>query len=415
MKFLQTGDWHLGKTFFEQPLIDDQQHFLAQITEELQRACTAGSPYDALIVPGDVYDRAVPPPEAVSLLSTFLTGTNHAFPRLHIFLLAGNHDSAERLSFAKDILSAQRIHICTDCSTFTEPVFVADAEVYQLPFLTPGCIRAGNSGSADLFQAPLRGQQELLDAAVEQIVRARGKRAGAAAAPDAGVLDSDTPAVLCAHLFAAGSRRSESERIPVGTAEQVAADSFKGFAYTALGHLHSCQQAGNHVWYSGAPLCYSFAESQEDKYMLSVSVSAGAEPDVQKIPVHPLHRCTILKAPFSELLSGSAFDHARDDYVQAVCTDRAPVENPIARLRQRFPRILSFTYAQDGAAGGSSTTLSERRELLAEHSGHSAEDIFRAFHKDIYGGSGTDDAGAALEAETALFRSYAARIQGGMQ
>lgn len=402
MRFLQTGDWHLGKTFFEQPLIDDQAHFLAQLTEALRQADAAGSPYDALIIPGDIYDRAVPPPEAVSLLSGFLSAAHAEFPAMHIFMLAGNHDSAERLSFAQDILSAERIHICTDCRSMTEAVVVADAAVYQLPFLTAGCISSGTDGN--VFGAALRGQQELLDAAAQAILRAHAEQFGAGGGGQA--------AVLCAHLFAAGSRRSESERIPVGTAEQVATDSFAGFAYTALGHLHSCQQAGANAWYSGSPLCYSFAESSEDKYMLSVTVRAAEPPSVEKIPVRPLHRCSVLRAPFGELLAGSAFSRYEDDYVQAVCTDRGIIENPLGQLRKRFPRILSFAYDQSTGADGSSTTLSERRELLAAQNGHSAEDIFLAFYKDIYG-SGENGGGQPPEAETDLFREYATRAQGG--
>jgi DNA repair protein SbcD/Mre11 len=124
MRFLQTGDWHLGKVFYETSLVEDQRYFLDQIVTELEQAEADTVPYDAVAVPGDIYDRAVPPPEAVTLFSNFLNRVHTKFPRLHLFFLSGNHDSSDRLSFTAELLNRQNIHICTDTRHFTEPVII---------------------------------------------------------------------------------------------------------------------------------------------------------------------------------------------------------------------------------------------------------------------------------------------------
>lgn len=115
MKFLQTGDWHLGKVFFEEPLIEGQKYFIRQLVDELRAQKEADAPYDALVIPGDIYDRALPPAEAVTTFGSFLSLLHTDFPELKVLLLSGNHDSPERLAFAKEILTSANIHICTDC------------------------------------------------------------------------------------------------------------------------------------------------------------------------------------------------------------------------------------------------------------------------------------------------------------
>lgn len=406
MKFLQTGDWHLGKIFHETPLIHDQQSFLSQITTELTNARNGGDPYDALVVPGDIYDRAVPPSEAVTLLSSFLTETHNLFPDLHVFMLAGNHDSADRLSFASQILAGDNIHICTDAAHLTEAVVVGKgneaAAVYQIPFLHPGEIRtketepaeadssAGTDGQQDLFagqaQSPgehiLRTQQELVSEAAARILEYhRSAYEG-------------LPSVVCAHLFTNGGHVSDSERGSVGTAEQVDADIFSQFTYTALGHLHGMQRAGkkSNIWYSGAPLAYSFDDSPET-FMLSVRIEKDAV-EVNKIPFVPIRAVVRLTGPFEKFYGNGADEqlisqHA-ENYVEIVCTDSSVPENPMALLRQNFHAVLSFR-KQDQEAGGSGAATEDRRRVMESDSADKPEKLFDMFIHDVYGGAVPSD------------------------
>ncbi len=392
MKFLQTSDWHLGKTFFGQSLYDDQAYFLQQVMAELAKAESLGSPYDALIIPGDIYDRAVPPAESVSQLGGFLSDTHRRFPSLHIFMLSGNHDSSERLSFVQDILAQENIHLCTDAKHMTEAVIIAGVAVYQLPFLNPGSIAADESAQ----ELPLRSQQDLVSVACERIAAAHRQQY------------PKLPALLCAHLFAAGSKaKPESERSYVGTADQVGTDAFAPFAYTALGHIHSFQQAGPHAYYSGAPLCYSFEEAKSEKYLLSVALDKDGSYSAEKIFVKALHRCTVIKDSMQSLLCSDAYDVYKDDYIQAICTDTDRIENPLLKLRSRFPRILAFGYAEQIDGMQENASLAERRAVLSTQGKDSLQQIFSSFLKDLYGADYLKENEELVKDEISLYMEYA--------
>jgi len=397
MKFLQTGDWHLGKVFYEQSLLEDQKCFLDQVSKELADAEDNGSPYDALVVPGDIYDRAVPPAEAVTLFSSFLNRIRTVFPRLHLFFLAGNHDSAERLSFAAELLENQNIHICTGMQHFTEPVLVGSgscvAAVYQLPYLTPGCVAIPQKKNPDMqnslfnTDAVLRSQQQLAEEAVRQIWAAHQKKY------------QTLPAVLCAHLFTLGAVSSDSERLFTGAAEQVDASIFAPFVYTALGHLHKAQKCGSgSVQYSGSPLAYSFGE-EPSKYMLCVTVTEdGAK--AERIPVQPLHPVVTLAGTFEQFYSVSDSGAYRNCYVEIQCTDTAVHENAMALLRTKYPLLLSFTRSTGGQTA-EDASLAERRKLL-QASRKNSGDIFDLFIRDMYGETSCGNTGST-DSEKKLF------------
>jgi DNA repair protein SbcD/Mre11 len=405
MKFLQTGDWHLGKIFHETSLIEDQKVFLSQITGEQEKAGKAGAPYDALIVPGDIYDRSVPPAEAVTLLSSFLTATHASFPDLHIFLLAGNHDSPDRLSFAAQILSTENIHICTDVSQLTEPVIVGTgknaAAVYQIPYLHPGEIQTVKTDAAGISTAGSgSGQQDLFaDSGTEDvhILRSQQELTSEAAARISAAHNSKyagLPSVVCAHLFTLAAHVSDSERISVGTAEQVDADIFSPFSYTALGHLHGLQRAGKkaNVWYSGAPLAYSFDDSS-DTFMLSVTVEKDdvkEKIEVSRIQIAPLHAVVRLTGPFDRFYGESAdmplIEKNAENYVEIICTDTAVPENPMTLLRRNFHNILSFK-KQETTAGAVSIAMQKRREIIESDSADKPDKLFEMFIQDVYGGN----------------------------
>lgn len=396
MRFLQTGDWHLGKVFFGASLIEDQKFFLAQVAEELTAAQNCGEPYDALIVPGDIYDRAVPPADAVSALGAFLSQAHRDFPALKLFFLAGNHDSPERLAFAQDVLGESNIHICTDCKNIAEPVIVNGVAVYQLPYLTAGCLARKDADEGE-FSEPLRTQQELLDAAVQRIASTHKKNYGG------------MDAVLCAHLFTAGALRSDSERIAVGNAEQADAASLSFFTYAALGHLHKFQKAAENAYYSGSPLAYSFDESTIEKCMLRVTLQDGSFT-VEKRPVKPLRRCTVITDQFDAIYNSNAYDAFADDYIQVICTDRSAIANPMNILRSKFANALSFAYESQHFSAQESAQSAERRQLLSTAE-VAPEALVTAFLKSVYGEAAVSE-DETFQEEIKLFAQFAKEIGG---
>ncbi|MCR5289300.1 MAG: exonuclease subunit SbcD [Treponema sp.] len=382
MKFLQTSDWHLGKLFFEHSLYEDQKDILSRIELELYQESKTDKPYDALLIPGDIYDRGIPPSEATSLFGRFLTNVHTHLPQLHIFILSGNHDNAERLSFVKELLASHNIHLCTDCQDISKPVIVGDVAVYQIPYL--------HAGDLSHNGCPLRTQQDLYAEAFAMLTRYHKEKY------------PDLQSLVCAHLFAAGALKSDSERLTVGTVEQVDASLFSDVSYVALGHLHRYQKASHNAYYSGSPLCYSFDERQTAKCMLRGVLDNGSL-SVEQVLLQPLHDCVELEDSFKNLQESAVYDQYADCYVSIVCTDTIPVMDPVPLLRKRFHRLLSFKYKSLG--GKTTLSLSKRRNLLSDTSSNSFLSIFDNYIADIHD-SDQLETSPLLQKERDLFVSY---------
>ncbi len=464
MKFLQTGDLHLGKFFYEYPLLEDQKHVLKLLIDELKAEQDAGTPYDALVIAGDVYDRSLPPADAVQAFSDFLAEVQKSFSELHVLIIPGNHDSAIRLSYAQKILEQQRIHIRTDLSRIDEPVIIKDAAFYLMPFLQPASLSITEKAEKQPELSPAKAEKPLLaeksaneqqnltfdfdtadgaqsDAAAQSdeaqaatTAEAAASKTQAAAAQDSVATaqserketylmsqaalaeealkrinlakNKDIANILVAHLFAAGSIESDSERVIWGTAEQVDASLFKDFAYTALGHLHRYQKAAAHTFYSGSPLAYSFGESSgtgADKVFLRVEIEKGAEPSVTAIPIKPLHRVVSLKGSFDEFLNSKTYDEYKDCFLEIESTEDSIVENPVMLLRKKFPLLLSFK--QDNAFEKiSSAEMAGRRSDISSEN-LSINSQFELFLKEIHGNFDGD------ETEKALFDELFAKMK----
>ena len=426
MKFLQTGDLHLGKFFYEYPLLEDQKHVLRQLFKELKAEHVAGTPYDALVIAGDVYDRSLPPAEAVQVFSDFLAEIQRTFAELYVLIIPGNHDSAIRLSYAQKILEQQRIHIRTDLSRIDEPVIIKDAAFYLMPFLQPASLSSiekttkpepakpavpakaeetekaqqnltfdfdtADGAETDSAQTEeknyLMSQSALAEEAIKRINLAKSK---------------DTTNVLVAHLFAAGSTESDSERIIWGTAEQVDCSLFDGFTYTALGHLHRCQKAGKYAHYSGSPLAYSFSEADADKVFLRVEIEKDSEPAVTRIPIKPLHKVASLSGTFDEFFSSNKYDGYNDCFLEIESIEDSIIENPVVLLRKKFPYLLSFK--QERAFEKiSSSEIAGRRTNISNNE-LSINNQFELFIKEIYGSD------ADFSAEKTLFDELFAKMK----
>lgn len=409
MKFLQTSDWHLGKIFYETSLIQDQVHFLNQIIDELKLSQKNNAPYDALLIPGDIYDRSVPPSDAVNILNDFFTTIHKEFPKLHIFITSGNHDSPERLNFCAKILSDSNIHICATTKEFTTPFILQTesekAAIYQLPFLTPYSIEKTDKENNDAQNefdfsnnARLKFQQELYEEACKQIKKDVENHA-------------DCISIFCGHLFTLNSTVSDSERSNIGTADQVDASLFDFFDYGAIGHIHSFQKAGKkNLYYSGSPLAYSFDDSK-DKFLLSVTICKNQPAEITKIPVEPLHKVTRLEGSFSDFYGPTSkielIQTHKNDFIEIICTDEVLPSSPMPLLKTVFPNVLSFKM-KSFFAENSNQMIAERRKIIEGNSLNKSENLFEAFFDEINQNAQIDQ--NLKEEEKKIFLNYAKGI-----
>ena len=418
MRILHTSDWHLGKIFHEYSLIEDQRHVLKQIIQTIKSAEEEKNPFAALVVSGDIYDRAVPPAEATTLLNDFLVQATNLFPSLHIFMISGNHDSASRLSFAASFLEKHNIHLATDTKNFTESVIVEQngekAAFYQLPFLQSGSIQKkitknSEENSDETFtedekpgenadSEPCRSQQSLFEEACAQIIESHKKNFGN--------FPKGMPAVLNAHLFTLGGIKNASERSNIGTAEQLDANVFKDFSYGAFGHIHKFQVCDkNHrCYYPGSLLAYNFDDDAESG-MLDVEITSKEEiPSVKRIFFKPLHKIATLEGKFSDFINlpkdAETIKNNKDNFLQIILTDETLPTEPFARLKSIFPNLLVLS-SKERAASKTNISLEQKEKAMKSNN---PEEIFSQFLADLYGETNeTGESEELFEQEKKLF------------
>ncbi len=357
MRFLHTSDWHLGRSLHRADLRAAQSAFLDHLVETV-RAETV----DAVLIAGDIYDRAVPPVDAVELCEDALLRLHDAGAR--IVLISGNHDSARRLGFGSGLLDQAGVHLRTRPSALARPVLLEDAHgpvaVYGIPYLEPDAVRH------DLPPFPLTEAPAEAPAEDPAETAGAGAPRGDAGAPrgHAGVLghalsciraDADrrgvSRRVVMAHGWVAGGAASESERdITVGGLGQVPADLFAGFSYVALGHLHGQQTIAGHLRYSGSPLPYSFSEASHRKGSWLVELGEDGTARAERVPAPAYRRLSVLRGRLPDLLGSAAFVPYEDDFVSVTLTDPSRPEGAMDALRARFPHVLVLTFEPEGAA-----------------------------------------------------------------
>jgi exonuclease SbcD len=399
-KFIHTADLHLGKSFHDYSLLEDQKYML----EKLSGILTDPSCH-ALLISGDVFDRSIPSPDAVELFSSFLGELKRARPDLAVLIIPGNHDSPLRLGYGRELFRSLGIHIASDPEAAFSPVMIKASEknyaCFLLPFLYPGCLkqtvpRPAESGSQP---EPLRTQAAL---AVEAAARLEKSRL---AAMDEGAAGT----VLMAHLFCSGGRGSESERSFLGAAEETDPALFAGFDYVALGHLHRKQKAAANAWYAGSPLAYSFDEAGEEKYFLSVELGTSSNLPacrIEPLPFAPLRPLRRLSGPFEYFLKEEdpALKEAGGCFLEIVLTGKAIVESPLPLLQRRFPYLLSIKQneafaalaAEDPRVSGGAVAAPGGEGITAGRGRIGVLDDFKEFLTDVYGpveqaGEGSSD------------------------
>jgi len=334
VRLIHTSDWHLGRSFHRVGRLDAQARYLDHLVEVVR-----SEGVDAVLVSGDVYDRALPSPDTVELLSDGVTRLIDAGAT--VILSSGNHDSAIRLGFASELLARAGLHIRTSLDLLGVPVVIKDTAIYPLPYLEP-------SVAADRIGADERTHAAVLRAAMEQVRTDARSRAGAS--------------VVMAHAFVTGGATSQSERdISVGGVSAVHPDVFAEADYVALGHLHGPQRISETVCYSGSPIALSFSEADQRKGSVLVDVSEG-ELHAETIPAPVARSLAILRGDLKDLLRDPRHRAAESAYCQITLTDTVRPMGAMEQLRRRFPDTLVLAFEPVGAQTTTLTSAALVRE-----------------------------------------------------
>jgi exonuclease SbcD len=397
MRFLHTSDWHLGRSLHRADLRAAQAAFLDHLVET-----TRAEKVDAVLVSGDVYDRAVPPLDAVALCEDALSRLRAAGAR--VVLISGNHDSARRLGFSSALIDAAGVHLRTRMASAAEPVLLADdygqVAVYGIPYLEPAGLEPGlcapgtqgppaGGGAGAAGSAAPRGHQAVLGRALAQ-VRSDAASRGA------------TRTVVLAHGWVTGGQASESERdIRVGGVGDVPASLFDGFSYGALGHLHGQQKIAGHLRYSGSPLPYSFSEARHQKGTWLVELGDGGKLAVESVPAPVYRRLSLLRGRLDDLLASAEHDGLKGDFLAVTLTDLARPEAAMDRLRRRFPHVLTLAFEPEGATA-------DERSYRARVAGRDDLTVADEFVRHVRNTSPTP---GERELLTAAFTAVAGRAQ----
>ena len=321
MKLIHLADLHLGKRVNGFSMLEDQRYILREILNIID----AEQP-QAVILAGDIYDKAVPPGEAVELFDDFLCRL--AQRQCRAFVISGNHDSPERIAFGGRLMDKSGIYLSPVYDGKVEPISLEDSfgkvNFYLLPFLKPAQVRRFCE------DREIRSYTDAMEAAVEAMQ-----------------IDTRQRNVLITHQFVTGARRSESEEISVGGTDNVDGSVFEAFDYVALGHIHSSQSCGSrHIRYSGTPLKYSFSEAKDIKSVTVAELGKKGELELHFVPLEPLHDLTEIRGSYEELTLKSFYEGTTygQDYMHITLTDEEDIPDVLTKLRVIYKNIMKLDY-----------------------------------------------------------------------
>ena len=356
MRFLHTADWHLGRIFYGQYLTDDQAHVL----EHQFFTILKEEKIDGILLAGDVFDRAVPPIEAIELWDSIITRLAMDY-KVPLFVVSGNHDGAERLEVGRSMLSRSGIHIWGSPHHALQPFEFESSDgkvaICPMPFSEPRRIgdalelSASESKPVDSeAEDSLFSYVEFDEQESEPIFNLHNYDQMYQAWSDClyQQVPKGMPSIAISHAFVMGGEVGGSERtLSVGGSEQVSPHVFKNFHYTALGHLHGPQRMGaDHIRYSGSPLKYSFDEQGQKKSFTIIDMDTKGNVDISAIPVAAKRDVVILEGYFEDLLNNKDLQTKhKDDYVQARLLDTMPIMDGMAKLRQVYHRCMTLELA----------------------------------------------------------------------
>ncbi|AKH19178.1 exonuclease SbcCD subunit D [Sedimenticola thiotaurini] len=356
MRLLHTADWHIGRQLHNLSLLDEQRHALQQITDLVE-----ARQVDVVLVAGDIYDRSVPPAAAVALLDEVLSRICLELG-VPVIMIAGNHDSPERLAFGARHLTRAGLHIVGHLRPEPEPILLGkpghEVAFYALPYADPASVR-------QLFGIEVSNHDQAMAFLTGQILAHNAGR---------------SPCVLLSHCFVAGGEASESERpLAIGGAEWVSPEHFKPFDYVALGHLHGRQFRGaEHIRYAGSILKYSFSETRHHKSVTLVDLNDSGVTRIEQVDIQPLHDMRILEGELATLLAQGADDPQREDYLLVRLSDSHAILDIMGKLRQVYPNVLHLERPGLMANG-------EQRTLHREQLKRGELALFDDFYQQVRG------------------------------
>ena len=320
MKFVHLSDLHLGKRVNEYSMLEDQEYILTKIINIIDDEKPAG-----VIIAGDVYDKSIPSAEAVQMFDDFLTRL--AKRNLQVFIISGNHDSPERMSFGSRLMDQSGIHISQVYSGKIEPFALKDEHgiinVYMLPFVKPAHVKRFSDESIESYTDAIR-------VAVAEMN-----------------VDQSARNLLITHQFVTGATRSESEDISVGGSDNVDVSVFDGFDYVALGHIHSPQNCtSERVRYCGTPLKYSFSEAKDNKSVTVVEIAEKGSLSVETISLVPMRDMVEIKGRYNEIILKSFYENTsyQEDYIHITLTDEEDIVDAIGKLRTVYHNLMKLDY-----------------------------------------------------------------------
>jgi len=321
MKFIHLSDLHLGKRVNDFSMLEDQDFILKEIINIIDKQKP-----DGVIIAGDVYDKSVPSAEAVELFDSFLVSLVKR--DLKVFIISGNHDSAERIAFGGRIMSKSGIYMSPVYSGNVEPITLTDdfgdINIYMLPFIKPSHVKR-------FFpEDEILSYTDAIKTAVDSMN-----------------IDLSKRNILITHQFVTGAVRTESEDISVGGTDNVDSSIFSAFDYVALGHIHRSQKCGSdHIRYCGTPLKYSFSEANDKKSITVLNLKSKGDISLDFIPLTPKRNMVEIKGSYEELTLKSFWKNTsyNEDYMHITLTDEEDIPDALTKLRVIYKNIMKLDY-----------------------------------------------------------------------
>ncbi|MBR5609335.1 MAG: exonuclease SbcCD subunit D [Elusimicrobiaceae bacterium] len=354
MKIAHLSDLHLGKVVYNYSMLEEQKDILGKITDILTT-----ENIKTLLIAGDIYDKSVPSAEAIKCFDEFLVGLSKA--GVTVFIISGNHDSNERISFGADLMAVSGVHIAKPLTKSTkdiQPVMLQDefgpVHIYMLPFIKPVHVKVAfeTEDIADYTQA------------LKMVI-------------DNMHVDTSARNILITHQFVTGGARCESEQISVGGSDNVDSPVFEVFDYVALGHLHGPQHIGRETLrYCGSPLKYSFSEVSHKKSLTVINLNAKGDTRLEFIPLKPLHDWQEIKGKYNDLMAKDFRDKQNlQNFFHITLTDEEDVPDALNKLRMAYPNIMQLSYDNTRTASNTQIGTLEQAESKTPF------EVFAEFYK----------------------------------
>lgn len=361
MRILHTGDWHIGKLVHGLHMTEDQEHILKELIELLKI-----EKVDVLIIAGDVYDRSIPPTEAVELLDDVLSKVVLDLG-IKVIMISGNHDSPDRLDFGSKLLRDRGLHIMGKLQKRIEPVILEDeygeVHFYPIPFSEPAVVKA------------LHHKDEVTnhDTAMKTVL-----------APITNELDQNIRNICISHAFVVGTEEpetSESERpLSIGGSEYVSAEYYHPFDYVALGHLHRPQRVSKEsIRYAGSLLKYSFSEAKQKKSVTLIELMEKGKITIDHRVLKPRRDLRVVEGELEDLMNREVYSLGnREDYIHAILTDKGTLYEPMQKLRSVYPNMLQLERVRMDLSGSDG-------DQVVDMKGKNPAELFLEFYQKVTG------------------------------